>query len=119
MQTLATNDQMKKNAFDKEATQAALKRNKLPEVTVSDANFLQTVQTNIQEGGKLFANASAAGLVNTTASTAISGAATWAYDLLPSGADISNQFKSFFKASSSDTSGTAARTDAQTKLIRS
>lgn len=114
---IQANDQMKKNAFDKEATQQALARNNLPAVTVSNDAFLQTVETNITEGARIFTTASSVGLVNGVLSTSATNVANFAYDLLPSGAEITNSFKTFFKSRAADPEGEAARTQAQIKNI--
>lgn len=113
IQTLTSMDQIQKNTFDKEATQAALKRNNIPEVKVTEANFLSQVQSNITAGTNLYAQASTVGLVNSTASRALSGAANYAYDLLPSFDDITSNFKTLFKAKQADPEGEAARAEAR------
>jgi len=120
MNVIATTDQIKKNAFDKEATQQALARNNLPTVTVTQTNFLQTVQTTITEGGSMFAQAQAVGLVNSTASAAISGAASWAYDLLPNGSTIINWAKGLVPASAptSDPTGNVERNKTEVELAK-
>lgn len=112
IQTLTSMDQMQKNAFDKEATQQALERNKIPKVVVTEANFAAQVQSNVTAGANLYAQASTVGLVNATASRAITGAANYAYDLLPSYATISNNFKTLFKSKQADPEGEAARNEA-------
>lgn len=115
IQTLTSMDQIQKNTFDKEATQAALRRNKLPEVVVTEAAFTAQVQSNVTAGANLYAQASTVGLVNATASRAITGAANYAFDLLPSYATISNNFKTLFKSRQADPEGEAARTEAETQ----
>ena len=109
-------DQIKKNAFDKEATQAALARNKLPAVTVTPVSFLQTVQTTLQDAGSIAAQATATGFVTSTATSAIGSATTYATDLLPSFGDITNQFKSLKKSLTADTEGTQKRVEAEVLL---
>jgi len=105
-------DQIKKNAFDKEATQAALARNNLPAVTVTNANFLQTIQSTVQDATSIAAQASATGFVTSTASKAIGVAGDYVYDLLPSIGDITNAFKSTFPGRTVDTEGELFRTNA-------
>lgn len=105
IQTLTSMDQMQKNAFDKEATQQALDRNKIPKVVVTEANFSAQVESNIRAGSNLYAQASTVALVNATATRAITGAANYAYDLLPSFSDISNNFKKLFESKAADPEG--------------
>lgn len=116
IQTLTSMDQIQKNTFDKEATQAALRRNKIPEVTVTQANFLSQVQSNITAGTNLYAQASTVALVNSTASRALTGAANYAFDLLPSFDEITTNFKTLFKSKAADPEGEAARNEA--KLLK-
>jgi hypothetical protein len=102
-------DQIKKNAFDKEATQAALTRNNLPTVTVTPQSFLTTIQTTVQDASSIAAQASATGFVTSTATKAITVAGDYVYDLLPSVGDITNAFKSVLPSRVTDTEGEAAR----------
>jgi len=99
-------DQINKNAFDQAATQAALKRNKLPEVTVTPANFLTSTRKAIGDASTIAAQASAAGFVTSTASSAIGAASSYAMDLLPSFGDITNMFKSNALGKQADPNGT-------------
>lgn len=111
-------DQIKKNAFDKEATQAALTRNNLPTVTVTPAGFLESVRTSVADAGSIAAQASATGFVTSTAATAIGTAGNYVYDLLPSFGQISNGFKNIFQAKAADPEGNTSRSLAETRLIR-
>jgi len=106
---IIASDQISKNAFDKSATQAALKRNNLPEVAVTPQGFLQTIQTTLQNAGSIAAQGSAVGFVTSTASAAISGASTYATDLLPSKGQITNFFKTNTVGKVTDTEGTTKR----------
>jgi hypothetical protein len=117
-------DQIKKNAFDKEATQAALKRNNLPEVTVTNAGFLDTMRATVTDATAIASQAQVTGFITNTATTAIGTASTYVYDLLPSFGDISNAFTTFTKSLAADTEGTVARgqaltlnTTAQSKVL--
>ena len=107
-------DQIKKNAFDKEATQAALTRNKLPTVTVTPASFLESVRSSVADASAIAAQASATGFVTSTATTAISNASSYVYDLIPSFGQITNAFSSFKLGEAVDTEGTAVRGSALT-----
>lgn len=109
-------DQIKKNAFDKEATQAALTRNKLPAVTVTSQNFLTTIQTTVQDASSIAAQASTTGFVTSTAASAIGSASTYVVDLLPSFGDITNQFKSLKFGKLADTEGETKRVEAEVLL---
>jgi hypothetical protein len=109
-------DQIKKNAFDKEATQVALARNKLPAVTVTSQGFLQTIQTTVQDATAIASQASATGFVTSTATNAIGSASTYVVDLLPSFGDITNQFKSLKFGKLADTEGEAKRVEAEILL---
>jgi hypothetical protein len=109
-------DQIKKNAFDKEATQVALARNKLPAVTVTPQGFLQTIQTTVQDATAIASQASATGFVTSTATNAISSASTYVVDLLPSFGEITNQFKSLKFGKLADTEGETTRTTSSTLL---
>jgi hypothetical protein len=102
-------DQINKNAFDKTATQAALKRNKLPEVTVTSENFLTSTRKAVTDASTLATQAGAAGLVTSTASSAISAASTYVVDLLPSKGTITNFFKTNIVGKAADTEGTTKR----------
>jgi len=99
-------DQISKNAFDKSATQAALKRNKLPEVTVTSESLLATIQNSIESAGNIAAQASATGFVSSTANKAISSASNYVTDMLPSFGDITNMFKTNTLGKRADTEGT-------------
>jgi len=99
-------DQISKNAFDKSATQAALKRNKLPEVTVTSESLLATIQNSIESAGNIAAQASATGFVSSTANKAISSASNYVIDMLPSFGDITNMFKTNTLGKRADTEGT-------------
>lgn len=117
-------DQIKKNAFDKEATQAALKRNNLPEVTVTPTNFLEGIRTAVLDAGNIASTASVTGFLTTTAGTAITNASNYVSELLPSFGDITNAFKGLLPAATVDPAVNAVRTDAsaltaiaQTKIL--
>lgn len=99
-------DQISKNAFDKSATQAALKRNNLPEVTVTSESLLATIQNSIESAGNIAAQASATGFVSSTANKAISSASNYVTEMLPSFGDITNMFKTNTLGKRADTEGT-------------
>lgn len=107
-------DQIKKNAFDKEATQAALQRNNLPAVTVTNANFLDTMRATVTDATAIASQASVTGFISSTATTAIGNATSYVYDLIPSFGTISNAFSSFKLGVLADTEGTAVRGSALT-----
>lgn len=98
-------DQISKNAFDKSATQAALKRNNLPEVTVTSESLLATIQNSIESAGNIAAQASATGFVSSTANKAISSASNYVTEMLPSFGDITNMFKTNTLGKRADTEG--------------
>jgi hypothetical protein len=104
-------DQIKKNAFDKQATQAALKRNKLPEVTVTPQGFLQNIQTSVQDAGSIAAQASATGFVTSTASSALGVASTYIVDGIPSFGQITDFFKGLNFGTLADKEGGVVRTN--------
>jgi hypothetical protein len=110
-QFILTADQMKKNAFDKAATQAALKRNNLPEVTVSNADFITTLESVLQDAGNVAAQASATGFVTTQANRAITAASNFVTGLLPSPGTIMNTFKSLLPVKAADKEGELMRTN--------
>jgi len=111
-QFILTADQMKKNAFDKAATQAALKRNNLPEVTVSNADFITTLESVLQDAGNVAAQASATGFVTTQANRAITAATDWVTGLDLKPGEIFNRFKSAFVANSADKEGAVVQSEA-------
>jgi hypothetical protein len=109
-------DQINKNAFDKTATNAALKRNKIPEVAVTPENFLTSTRKAISDASTVAAQAGAAGLVTSTASSAISSASTYVVDLLPSKGTITNFFKTNTAGKAADTEGTTKRVTSKTLI---
>ena len=109
-------DQISKNAFDKTATQAALKRNKLPEVTVTNASLVETIQNSIESASNIAAQASATGFVTSTANKAITSASNYVTDMLPSKGTIVNFFKGNTASKAADTEGTTKRVTAKTLI---
>lgn len=112
-QQLQLAETINKNEFDVQATQAALKRNNLPEVTVSDTGLLDRITKSINQGTTIAAQTSAAGFVTGTASKAITTATTYVADSAPAQA-ISNWFTSIFSSKSLDAESTTVRTTAKT-----
>jgi len=105
-------DQMNKNAFDKAATQAALKRNKLPEVTVTSDDFFSATRKTIVDAGTLASQASATGFVTSTASSALGAASTYVVDgVYRSVGQITDFFKGTTFGKLADTEGEVARTN--------
>jgi hypothetical protein len=109
-------DQINKNAFDKTATQAALKRNNLPEVTVTSESLVATIQNSIESAGNIAAQASATGFVTSTANKAITSASNYVTDMLPSKGTIVNFFKGNTVTKAVDTEGTAKRVTSKTLI---
>ena len=109
-------DQISKNAFDKTATQAALKRNNLPEVTVTSESLVETIQNSIESASNIAAQAGATGFVTSTANKAITSASSYVTDMLPSKGTIVNFFKGNTVTKAVDTEGTAKRVTSKTLI---
>jgi hypothetical protein len=109
-------DQINKNAFDKTATQAALKRNNLPEVTVTSESLVATIQNSIESAGNIAAQASATGFVTSTANKAITSASNYVSGMLPANGTIVNFFKSNAVSKTADTEGQPKRVSATTLI---
>ena len=109
-------DQISKNAFDKTATQAALKRNNLPEVTVTSESLVETIQNSIESAGNIAAQAGATGFVTSTANKAIAASSNYVTDMLPSKGTIVNFFKGNTVSKTVDTEGTTKRVTAKSLI---
>jgi hypothetical protein len=107
-QQIAVADQIKKNKFDQNATQAALERNGLPAVEVTTPEILDTITENASSALQIAASASAAGVAQNVASTAVAKASTYITGMLPDTTRVKEFFTSILKIKTTDAE-TAAR----------
>lgn len=105
-QQISVANQIQKNKFDQNATQAALARNGLPAVEVTPTDLLDTIRTNVISAGEVAASASATGLVTSVSSSAISKATGYITGMLPSNERVKNFFSNILKIRAIDTETT-------------
>jgi hypothetical protein len=109
--------QIDKAEFDKAATNAALKRNNLPEVTVPEANVGATIEKASKKAVTMATAVEATGAVNSAIGKATSFISTQMdnYIIAPSTAFLSNQFTSLKTALGFEPEDTAKKATAVTK----
>jgi hypothetical protein len=109
--------QIDKAEFDKAATNAALKRNNLPEVTVPEANVGATIEKASKKAVTMSTAVEATGAVNTAIGKATSFISTQMdnYIVAPSTAFLSNQFNSLKTALGFEAEDTTKKVNATTK----